>query len=367
MSFISKYELRVISQTSGDIIYITGMNGIDGAMQYDTKINEIGKVSFIVILPDDWETIFAIDNIVEVYRRNTEDAAGRIKEESYLIRNRAVATIEGVDYITVGGLDLKHFLVRRVINPEDDPLEAGGYSTKLALGSNLMQDYIQEQIGILTSAIRKIANLTTVSDGSGSSVGMRLRYDSFLFKALQDIAEQGDVDFEVSNTGVDFIVFCGQIGTDRIGSVVLTDKRANLINPILTMNRDIESNFVYVLGEGDPANQSKIELFTSDVHESIWNRFEFTVKLSNSDNSSIQDMINQGRQSLLENIPIEELQYEVIEGAFGSTYNSDWFLGDRVKVDYKNRIQNMRIIGVNVQVTVGGETITPSVKRVDII
>jgi hypothetical protein len=328
----AKYEIRVIDHKTGDILRIYSLAQLAGGLRYGRELNGIGRCAFTMQSFAEQDTVFGFDNIIEVWRLNSntpgeDGVVRREKDASYLIRLRLYFQENGVSYITLGGMGLEHLLMRRVIHPADDLLEAGGYSTKLDVASDMMAQYAEEQIGSGASADRAIGTLSISSDGSGNTIGGRYRYEN-LMAVLKELGKKGAVDFRMTNDGRDLLLEFLQIGTDKSVSgngvgdpvTVFSPQRGNLDEPVLTIDREEEANYVYMQSEGEAGNQTVMELFNSYRNDTNWNRFEVAKKANSNARSSALDLRTEALETLVDGLPTTKFEYRVladVEGQMG--------------------------------------------------
>jgi hypothetical protein len=371
----AKYEIRVIDHRTGDILRIYSLSQLSGELRYGRVLNGIGRVAFTMLSFPEQDEVFSFDNIVEIWRLNSDTpgedgVVRREKDASYLIRMRLYFTDEGVSYITIGGVSLEHLLMRRVIHPGDDPNEAGGYSTKLDIASDMMAEYATEQIGSGASADRSISTLTVSSDGSGDTIGGRYRYEN-LMSVLKELGTKGRVDFRISNDGRDLLLEFCQIGSDKsvggngVGDpvTVFSPARGNLDTPVLTIDREEEANFIYMQSEGEAGNQTVMEVFNSYRQDTNWNRFEVARKANGNQRSSALDLRTEALETLVDGLPKTSFEYRVVTDAEGGRYNVDWQLGDTVTVKWDAFQDDIRIRNVEITVSENGEDIQVTVER----
>jgi hypothetical protein len=345
----------------------------DGTLFYDLRysraLNDVGTLAMTLPSTDVIRTIFVLDSFIEVYR---SDVNGVLQiEETYLTR-LTHRFIEGnEERFVVGGMSLNHLLMRRIVDPDDDPLGIGGYSTKSGRADQVMYDYCNEQIGPLASVGRRLTNLTiTATGGIGASVSQRLRHNN-LFKVAQDLAQNGHCDFAISRiSGNQVQLDIGVIGTDRTKGtnsplglpwVGLSPLRGNLTSPSLSSDRKQEGNFIYALGQGQGADRALLKQAGSGATDSPMNRMEFTSDLRNVQKGDVLGMQTGANVALQGQIARKEFTYQPSNQEPGNKYHVDWDLGDGVTAEWDESLFDLRITNVEVSLSSEGETIQTTV------
>lgn len=367
---VAKYEVRVYSHRTGEWLATYSMPALI-ALTYDRKLNDVGVLALTLPDNDDIDTIFALDNLIEVRRLNSSDSgAMREVEDTYLVRRTMRYQDKTTRYVTIGAPHLNHLLLRRVMLPDTDPLAAGGFITRAGIASDIMRDYAFYQIGLGADDARQIGELSIVSNGDGDSVGGRYRMET-LFQVLQELGSNGRADFKITRTtGNSLQLTCGRIGNDRTvtvagygSAVILSPQRGQLRNPQYTVDREDEGNYIFVLGSGRPGNQTVVPLFHVTISDSNWNRIERTRKANAKEDSSPLDLIDEGRLELIAGFPKQEYKFELATDVRGAQYNVDWVLGDTVSIRDGSIEEDLRITQVSVQVASNSDTVTVKVEK----
>lgn len=362
------YQIVVLSCNSGAVLGVFDLKTFYD-LRYSRTLNDIGAIAMTIPSTAFNRSIFALDNLVEVYRANQADVL--TFEETYLVRlvHRYVEGDE--ERFVIGGLSLNHLLTRRVIDPDDDPLVAGGYSTKSGAADQVLYDYCNEQIGPGSSVGRAIPSLTlTAVSGIGLPVGQRLRHDP-LFKIMQDLAKQGAVDFQIlRTTGTNLELQIGVIGTDRTRGtneplglpwMGLSPKRGNLTAPSLLVDRQDEQNYIYGLGQGQRDKRIVYKAAGSGVSDSPWNRIEFAEDIRNVQKSDVLALITGSEAALKDKAYKTEFLYQPTGQEPGNKYRVDWDVGDAVTVDWDETSSDLRIVKIEIMLSSDGEALTATV------
>jgi hypothetical protein len=366
----ARYEIRVYDHRTGNWLATYPMAALT-ALQYDRKLDDIGVLALTLPDNDDIDTIFALDNLIEVLRLNSDDAGTqREVEDTYLVRRILRYRDKTTRYATIGAPHLNHLLLRRVMLPDDDPLAAGGFITRAGIASDIMRDYAFYQIGAGADSARQIGELNIISNGDGESIGGRYRLES-LFQVLKELAKNGRSNFHITRTTSNNLqLTCGRMGTDRTvtaagygSAVVLSPARGQLRNPQYTVDREDEANYVLILGSGRPGNQTIVPLHHVTTGDSNWNRIERTRKANVDEDASPLDLIDEGRLEIIAGLPKQEYTFELATDVRGGQYNVDWFLGDTVSIRDGSIAEDLRITSVSVQVSANADSVTAKVEK----
>src|SRR6188474_3278525 len=116
-------------------------------LTYTKVLNDVGTFQITIDANDKSAQHFGLlDMLVNVYRRNRP--MGRLElDASYFARDweRLEDEDSGEEYIIFSGVSLEDLLKRRVIRPEDDPVNAGGFVTRAGSGDVVMRDFVLYQ------------------------------------------------------------------------------------------------------------------------------------------------------------------------------------------------------------------------------
>lgn len=361
---LPSYQINVYEPWNGALLRIFEPQ-IFYDFSYERKLNDIGKVAFVLPYEVDIEALFPTDALIDVLRESPVSGALEI-DDSYLVRLMHRFREDNQEQFAVGGLSLNHLLSRRIIDPADDPNAAGGYSTKAGAGDTVMRAYAQEQGGDLSRAERRFPNYTLADvPGTGNPVGARKRHENLL-DTLQELAAASKVDFTIRHiSGAQLRLDIGVIGTNKTRSahypfsdwVGFAPERGNLTSPSLTLDRKNEGNVVYVLGEGNQQNRQLFVLSAASVGDSPFNQVEFTQDARTTDKKNPLELLTQAYAALNQRKANWEFAFEPLRDAAGSTYQLDWVLGDYVTASWANVQKDVRITGVTVTLSDEGEAV----------
>jgi hypothetical protein len=365
------YQLTIRSPYDGAVRTILGGSAFDDC-KYSRTLNGVGIFAMTLPSDPDWPAIFTLDTLIDVER--TSPLTGLLQvEDTYLTRLLHRFRDGDDERFVVGGLSLNHLLSRRLIDPNDDPLAAGGYSTKAGSADTVLAAYASEQCGTLASLPRQFSNFQVAAVGGiGSSVGRRLRYENLL-ETFQDIANQSNVDFIVNRLIANTLrLVILPIGTDKTRTrnypfnpfVELNPIRGNLSDPSLLIDRKQEQNYVYALGQGPGESRIVFEMQGIGVNDSPYNRIEFTTDIRQAERGDSTNVATQARAALIENQPVKEFTFKPSGVEAGSLYRLDWDVGDILTCAWDNEILDLRVREVEITIDASGETITPKLEPV---
>lgn len=363
---LADYQLTVRSPDDGAVRVVLDGASFDDC-KYSRALDDVGVFAMTLPSDPDWPAIFTLDSLIDVERTSPVNGFLQI-EETYLTRLVHRFREGNEERFVVGGVSLNHLLSRRIVDPTDDPLAAGGYSTKAGPADDILVSYANEQCGPSASASRRFPGLTIAASTSvGMPVGRRLRYENLL-EVFQDIANQSNVDFLITRvTGNTLRLTVLPIGTDRTRSrnypnapfVELNPLRGNLSDPSLLLDRKKEQNYVYALGQG-PGDQRIVAKLEGDgIHNSPYNRIEFTSDVRSATRGDTTTLLTGARTALVEKQAQNEFTFKPTGAEPGNIYRLDWDVGDTLTCAWDDTLIDLRIREVEIALSASGETITP--------
>lgn len=363
---LPNYQLTVRDPADGAVRVVLDGTAFDDC-KYSRSLNDVGVFAMTLPSDPDWPAIFALDALIDVERESPVNGQLQV-EETYLTRLTHRFREGSQERFVVGGLSLNHLLARRIVDPEDDPAAAGGYSTKAGAADDVLTEYADEQCGSSASSARQFINFSIAASTSvGSSVGRRLRYENLL-EVFQDICNQTNIDFQIARlTENNLRLTVLPIGQDRRRSrnypggpfVELNPLRGNLSDPSLLFDRKKEQNFVYALGQGPGENRivSKVQGF--GIFDSPYNRIEFTADVRSAERGDSTTLTTGARAALYEKQAQKQFTFKPLGTEPGNTYRLDWDVGDLLTCVWDNEMVELRVREVEITLDPGGETITP--------
>lgn len=363
------YQLQILSVNDGSVQRIFDQSEFYD-LRYSRILNDVGKLAFTLAQEDGQNDLFALDTFCELYRRHP--VSGDLeREETYLARLTHRFVQDNEERFIVGAVSLNHLLLRRIVDPDDDPLAAGGYSTKAGAADTVMRNYALEQIGPSASTDRQMPGLTIGSiTGTGINVGARLRHENLL-EALRDLGVRGEMDFQIRRTtGAAMVMDIERIGVDRTKTthypasryVYLTPNRGNLRNPSLKIDRQEEKNFCYALGQGQGTNRTLLKVIGDGTGDSPFNRIEFVEDIRNVEKGDSVGLLTAAYAVLRDNRGLIEFEFEPNEAAPGATYQEDFQLGDTLTVAWEDTEQDLRLVEVEIEIGSSGESVKLSME-----
>lgn len=361
------YQIQVIHPTGRQLDLLSMTRVVN--LTYSVVLNDISSFSLTVNADDDMAQYFGVvDLVVNIWRKNIPTGAFEL-EKTYL--TRYFARIEDEDdnteRIVFGGYSLEHLLARRVIVPVDDPVNAGGLVTRQGAGDTVMRDMVLYQcITPAVNAIRTITGLTAAAvTGTYDPVFVRKSYDN-LMDVIKEIVQKSKVDFEVVYTGdaeaetMSFEFRATTIGADKTktnnyptGAFLLFDpRRANMLNPAISVDRKDEKTFAYVAGQGLEDERVVFPVINASViNLSIWNRIELMTDARLTEESDTNGYLSAGVDALNDAKAQTSFEFTPDLNAPSMLYNVDWNVGDFITASYGDYTEDLRIKAVTINIT----------------
>lgn len=367
MSSLPSYQILFLHPVTGAVIKVFDAQAFY-EVRYSRAYNGIGALAITLPVNNMPSAAFdLVDMFIEVQR--TSPITGELViEETYLARSWRRYRVEADERYTIGGLSLNHLLARRIVDPDDDPAEGGGFSTKSGPADLILYQYANEQIGTLASAPRQMPGLTVPGVlGVAPSIGLRLQKEN-LFQVFQQAAQQAEIDFKISRTsGINMALNIGYLTVDRTQAahypltpfVLLTPERGNLSNPSFLRDRMEEQNFVYMQGKGQGATRYSIQWQDSiATSASPFNRIEFAADARNVEKGDSLGILTEAVDALKERQQIIKFDFQPEGTEPGNVYRQNWDVGDLVTATWETNTANLRILSVDISLTEAGEGLT---------
>lgn len=364
------YQITTISPTTGDVIRIFDSQSFS-SLQYSLALNDIGALVMTFDTDEDLTDFFPLDALIDV-QRSDPLTGDLVREETYFARLTHRLREGDQEQFIVGGLSLNHIIARRVVDPSDDPLQAGGYSTKAGASDSVMYAYANEQMVTAASARRFPAFSIDTVPGVGISTGKRLRYENLL-KVFQGICGDNTMDFQVERrTGRNLALVIARIGANKTyarnypfsGFVLLDPNRGNLTNPSLLFDRKDEATFGYFLGQGPGQQRILLPLSGDGIADSPWNRIEFQKDVRQAERGDALQLLTEARNLLKEEAKKVEFTFEMTGQLPGNAYRIDWIVGDFITCQWDGVMVDLRIRGVEFNVDQSGESMDISMELI---
>lgn len=376
---LADYQIAVLDH-DGNGVDLIEMEGRVEMLQYTRALNDVGDISITFAKDNDraFDYFDQTDYFLEVYRRNQE-GAGFEKETTYFNRYADIAEDEetGLENLIIGGKSLEYLLAGRRINPDDDPDNAAGFSTKSGFVDAVMSEYVNEQcVNPAINTLRAFPGLTVAATTNVPfQTFQRRKREDNLLEVLKEISQQafsGGVraDFRVRRTtGASLLFEALIIGNDRSETanfpftqfVLFDPKRGNLSNPRLTIDRRDEITYVYVAGQGPESDRVYVPVTVPAKNDSPFNLREDVT--DSRENSDIDGLISAGYGYLEEKGRKLTFTFQPDYLASQGKYNVNWFLGDVVTASYRGFSFDYRITKITITVTAEEEKIETELTR----
>ena len=368
---LANYQVLIASPVDGTTLAVLDASAFN-EIKYQRVLNGIAECSLTLPSTSPYADFLApVDTFIEIYRTNPLKPTTLIKEETFFQRSYDRLRQQNDDLLVVGGKSLNYLLDGRVIDPDDDPLSAGGYSTQAGKADDVLLYYANYNIGPLASTPRQIQGLTLApSQQAGLPVGARLRHDSLL-KTFQDLGFRGGVDFIIERTFLNnLLLTILPMGRDLRMSTnypfapfVLADPdRGNLTDPNFTLDNKATGNFIYSTGQGQPPNQIVVKMAGDSVNDSPYARREFVNSANNIDKTDPLGQLTSAQIELRNRRPIKSFTFTPLSTQPGTTYRVDLDVADYITAKWGNVTENLRVSQVDIDVTSGGEQIAITVQ-----
>lgn len=364
MTGLPDYQIAVISCRTGETLRIFGMLEFY-SLRYKRALNAVGVCVAVLPYAAELEALFAWDNFIEVYRTHPVTQL-LVLEETYLVRSRQRFRSDNEERLVVGGVSLNQLLMRRLVDPADDPAATAGYSIKTGAADTVMRAFAREQAADLASAARRFPGLTVSNvSGVGLPVTKSARYVN-LFTVINDLSQSGGMDFQISRgTGAALVM-----NIERIGSVLtvanypggvwvgINPNRGNLSDPSLSIDRTEEHNYVYALGQGQGANRQLVNVASADATLTPFNRCEFVKDARNVPQTDVAGLTSAAYEAIADEKVVTEFTFQPTGVEAGSIYRKNWDVGDSITAQWGDFEQDLRITGIEINLDDNGEELS---------
>lgn len=373
MASFADYQIVMIDIVTGELLDIISQDRWN-ALTYNRVLNDVSKCEFTVPLSDQSSSYRDLDTIIEVYRR-PQAGASMQREQTYLLRYVSIYYDEDTEteYITRSGVSPEDLLKRRIIVPADDPNNAGGYISYQDNAGTIMNTFASRMMSTpAVNADRAFPNMFFITDPYTGNVIFQRRAWEVLFDVIFDCSVKGDIDFELyrflDNTVVppSFVFWPHRVGTDKSKTanfptqpyILFTPQRANMRQPILTLNRLDERNSVFVLGQGTEGAREVLPVEGNTIPDSPYNRIEGTTDARDVSYGVTDGFLTAGNAFLQENEPQITFDFVPDLDSPQGRYTVDWNIGDIVTALYQGYEADFRIMQVSVSLTDDNEDVT---------
>lgn len=354
-----RYQVRLYN-TSGSLVAI-----FDdwSSLEVNKRINNFDVHTFMIDGRDSRVSLFTLDSFVHVQRKDdatslpwTTEYFGfhRTSQRQFTEVNKQIFTSYGR-----GLLDLARRAI--VLYPSGST-----GSSKSGAAETVMKEFVNENIGPGAIAPRLYSNvmpgLTIAADSALGGTWSGSRAWRNLLEVLQDIANANGIDFNIVNTGpatFEFRTYYPQLGTDHsittgTDPVVFAVEFGNMLSPSFTLSRTEEVTAIICLGQGQDANRSIHQALSTDALDSPWNRIEQSHDARNED---ILGQESESAAALFSLQKTESFQFTVMQTS-SSVYGRDYAVGDIVTLKFQDIQRDKKIIGANLLMSQGKETVS---------
>lgn len=369
---LPSYQITLINPSTGLTITVFDGTAIDD-MRFSRVLDDVGLVAITFPYSSSLAADFTLDSLIEI-RRTSPATGALVVEETYLTRLTHHFRQGNDEKFIVGGFSLNHLLARRIVDPADDPLAAGGYSTKAGTSDDVLVAYAREQCGDLCATVARQFPNFSVAPGSsyGNPVGRRLRYENLL-DVFQDVCKQSQLvlmDFQITRISGSLLrLTVAPIGTDRTKTrnypfapfVELNPLRGNLSDPSLLFDRKNEQNFVYALSQGPGESRIVTRVQGDGVNDSPYNRIEFTTDVRSAQRGDTTTVATSAGAVLNDKQAKREFTFKPSGTEPGGIYRLDYDLGDIVTCTFDNQSFDLRVRGIEISLSADNEDIAVTV------
>lgn len=331
---------------------------IDGTsysnLKFTRYVNAPGFFSFAIITSHPAFQYVVNDALVVIWRRNTAQGLDWYIEFTGLVRSTR-REYRSYDELTVTGAGVLSLLARRYIlyyaNTSNRSLFAS--SPAETIMKTLVEYNAAASATVGNSRLRAgtIAGVSVQPDGAqGNSLSLACAYDNLL-STLQFISAPGGGggDFDLvrtSGASYEFRFYAGQLGTNRIASILFALEYGNMANPVYTVDRFDQKTVAVVGGQGQESGRviavrTGSEYATGiDIELFIDGRNESTVGALNSRGDIALDA-NRNK--------LKSFSFDVLQVA-SYFYGQHYFLGDLVSYRYADISGTIKINGVTIAI-----------------
>lgn len=373
------YHVR-IADTAGDVVAVLDDKGGFLRLAFTHLVNGVGVYTLEMRgddprVTDIWGADLkgGLDYKIEVWRANPTRDLAPYNEFEGLHRTPVLQYPTGRRPLIFRshGFGLNHFLRADIAHKSGTPGAA-----KSGPGETVMKDYVRENIGpdATTANNRRsdgvLPNLTIEADAGQGSNWSGSRSFKQLLKALQGIAANTGLDFDIVGNGpgaFQFRTYLGQRGEDRSelgldrstglnsagnAPVVFSPERHNMVQPVWSYNRSDEVNRWYILGQGQKSiREVEVQETPALQDDSPWN-------IREAHRGALQEvgaqLTTKGEELLEESEPKEKFSFEIKQTP-ETYYGKDFTWGDIAQARFGPVDTRIKIVGVQVTVDARGD------------
>lgn len=334
------------------------------SIYYFKRINDFSYHIISIPSTDPRRALFTTDAILEVWRR-APGIDWYIDYDGFHRTDQDQFTDPGLQNFTSYGRGFMDLLHRRSI-----AWFAGtSQDTKTGFADDVAKAYVRENCGSLALAasgrlrdgaipgFTVAANTSSAPSWSGSNA-----FENVL-SVLQQITAAVPFDFTVTRTPPTtwlFQTYYPRLGVDRTGAgaaapVIFSLSHGNMSSPYAVMTRTDEVNAVIALGQGEGVNRNfAVRTDPFAIALSPWNDAEKTHDARNISDATALAQSADAELALLR--ATRHISFVNLEST-GTMYGLDYNLGDLVVASFAGFQQTKKVIGIEVTVSQGKETI----------
>lgn len=375
------YQIKLMDNT-GSVVAIFD----DWVELSFTKIVDgVHNCKFVIRGDDSRVSLFALDNVIEIYRSYPSLGITLYKEfEGLCIDLIQTFSSEGRKLFTVHCLGFNELLSRRVIAYLSG--NANSYRSAVA-GETAMKFFADYNLAAnATVPNGRVVNgvmsgMTIEADGALGSTWSGAKSFQNLLAVIREIANVTLVDFDIVGNGAgsfQFRTYNGQRGIDRTTTGLSSTtglnsagnaphlfsvELGNLTEVEYGVTHSKEINAMFVLGQGVEGSREVVYVLDATaIALSTWNRREG--KWDGRNEIATAGLTSIGNSKLKEFQYQQYLKGDIIQVP-SSTYGLQYNWGDKVTVRYGSVEVNKKINSVTIDVVDGVERIKP--KFADVI
>lgn len=370
---LTTYEVTVRSSDTGDVLALLDTVNLT-ALRYERKLNDVGVFQLTVAWEEPGaEHLAQKDALITITRfAMLKGAWHEYDEGTYIVRFVQLFIDDNEQaWVIVAGFSLEYLLLQRVVIPSNDPLVAGGYSTKGGAADEVMAELVTQQAGAGAGAAERVDTLTVASPaGTGETVGGRWAWDSLL-EAVQGLTEQGRMDFRIVRTSGVALEFRAEVvGEDKTrtanypGSpfVLFTPEFGNMRSPSLTRDWKEECTQIFLKGQGAGDYADIYERQSSHIADTAFSYAAVVADARKVEDGDATQYLTQAVNELAKHRAKVSFTFELLNTAL--EYRTEWDVGDLVTACWDEYEQDMRLTGVSVELTGSEERIEPELTEV---
>jgi len=364
---MAAYEVSLLD-AAGQVIAVLDTTVLV-TLHYARVLNGVAACQVTLRADHPAAPLFGKDRLIEINRYPSPRAAAQ-HEGTYLVRyRRRYEDEDGVTWLIASGVSLEYLLLVRHIDPRNDPLVAGGYSTKEGPADDVIGELVAQQAGAGAGVYQRVPDLSVAASGHiGKQVAGRWQWENLLDE-LQKLARTGAVDFYLRRgTGLALEFVCERVGADLrrnyagAESVIFTPAFGNMRSPDLTEDWKDEKTYVYLLGQGTETERDVYEQMSGHLFDTPYGYAAQVADARQVKDGDATEYLTQALEELAKGAAKVEFSFEVTQAE--QQYRRLWDVGDRVTAAWLDYEADLRITGVEVEVSESDERVTPKLEAI---